>query len=201
MAKRVTLVAWVVALLIWGQAITASADTGFTSNDFKVKHVVADIGATATVTVQGLIDRDLHAAQPLFNVHPSFDLRQSCQSLSDAAVTITATATINWPFAQFQSTVAVPAGQEGRYVDWTVTVSYDPALDHNMTINGICPSGYVPLGWTISCPPVCDIAWPTVTGMRLNIWPGSFLGISPLHTKKGELLWVTLAFSSGHTEY
>jgi hypothetical protein len=201
MARRVTLVAAVVAVLIWGQAIPAAADTGFTSNDFKVMHAVADIGATAMVTVQGVIDRDLYATQSLFNVHPSFDLQQACQSLTDATVTITATATINWPFAQFQSTVVVPTGQEGRYLDWTVTVFYDAALDHNLSPNGICPSGYVPLGWTISCPPVCDIAWPRVTGVRLNIWPGSFLGISPLQTKKGELLWVNLTFPSGHTEY
>jgi hypothetical protein len=199
MDKRVTLVASVVAVLIWAQAIPAAADTGYTSSDFRLRHAVADIGATATVTVQGVIDRDLYA--PLFNVHPSFDLQQSCQNLSDPTVTLTATATINWPFAQFQSTVEVPTGQEGRYLDWTVTVFYDPALDHNMTINGICPSGYAALGWTINCPPVCDIAWPTITGMRLNIWPGTFLGISPLHTKKGELLWVTLSFPSGHTEY
>ncbi len=94
----------------------------------------------------------------------------------------------------------VPPEQKGNYLDWTVTVFYDPALSGNLTVNGICPSGYVPLGWTISCPPVCDTVQPTVTGATLWLWPGS-PGISPYRTKKGELLWIRVTFASGHTEY
>jgi hypothetical protein len=204
--ERVTLVAAVVAVLISGQAIPAAADTGFTLNDFKVTHAVADIGATATVTVEGKVERDLGFGS--LNVHPSFDLQQNCQNLVTPTDTLIATATINWPLAEYDSSVVVASGQHGNYLDWIVTVFYDPALDGRMNHNGICPYGvtpettYVPLGWTIECDRggECHMEPPTVTSMRLAIWPGC-CGISPYPTKKGEMLFVNLAFPSGHTEY
>jgi hypothetical protein len=204
MVTRIVVLSTVVAVLVWGQAVPAAADSGFTSNDFKLTHVVADIGATAMVTAEGTMDRDLYFVDSSghigFSVEPSFDLQQTCMSLITPTETIVATRTANYPFASFVSTVVVPPGQHGRYLDWTVTVFYDPALDRFISFTGICPSGYVPLGWTIYCPPDCNTVPPTVTGMRLSIWPG-LQGISPRLTRQGELLWIRLTFSSGHTEY
>ena len=92
--KRVALFAAAVLLLMSADALPAAADAGFSSNDFQARHAVADIGATAHVRVDGWMDRDLYASQPLFNVHPSFDLQQSCQNLVTPTDTIVATRTM-----------------------------------------------------------------------------------------------------------
>jgi hypothetical protein len=97
MVKRIVLLSTVVAVFVWGQTVSVAADTGFTSNDFRVTPVVADIGATATVTVEGTMDRDLYFMYPGgqvgFNVHPSFDLQQTCANLMTPTETIVATRT------------------------------------------------------------------------------------------------------------
>jgi hypothetical protein len=114
MLKRLVLTLTVVVLL-GSQTMPAAADTGFTSNDFRVTHAVADIGATTTVTVQGTIDRDLWGAYK--NLQPSFDLQQSCQNLVTPTDTIVATRTINYPFLPIQRHsrgATRPTGQVSR---------------------------------------------------------------------------------------
>ncbi len=112
MVKRSVLVGAVAVVLVWGQTMPVSADTGFTANNFRLTHAVADIGATATITLQGTIDRDLWGQYMNVQNH-GFDLQQPCQNLTNPTDTIVATATINWQYAHFVSTVVVPPEQKG----------------------------------------------------------------------------------------
>lgn len=190
MVKRVVLPAAVIALFVCVQTAPAAAETGFTSNDIKLTRVVADVGATATVTAEGTIDRDLYyvvrspTGHTEFNVRPLFDLQQSCANSLTPADAILATVTLGPPSIALDHTIAVASGQKGRYLNWTITVFGDPAT----IAHGICPPGYVPL------------APATITSMRLAIWPG-LIGFSPRLTKQGELLYYLLPFPSGHTDY
>lgn len=190
MVKRVVFLAALLALLLVGQTLPAAAEAGFTLSDFKVKHAVADIGATATVRLEGTIDRDLYAlldpSSPIRQT-PSFDLQQSCASLTTPTETILATARLLPISFTYDRTVAVLPAQ-GRHLDWIVTLAFDPATDASLGLQGICPAGYMPA------------ALPIVTSMGLGIWPAG-PGQPPRPTKQGDLLHVSLTFSSGHTEY
>jgi hypothetical protein len=182
-------------LLTWGfvlaglLSVESVADAAhLTLADFQLKRASASVGATASIVLRGTMDRSLPRA---IRKSPGATVTQTCRSDADPSLTQVASQTALFPFISFSSSTGFADRGNGKKVQWTVTLTYDPASDPNIGrpnppgANTLCPFGFSP-------------ATPlAVTSLLVRVWPGT-IGSPPL-TDKGELLWVVLVFGPGNT--
>lgn len=193
---RISLLAAAVALaLLLSSSVPASAATNFTLSDLKLKHLLADVGASAAIAATGTIDRDLYALGPRLNVRPTFAIRQSCGSASAPGSAVVVSESLEGRTIAAHVTSQVVSSPHAKLLRWSAAISLDPATDFFGQFYSIDP-----VAWSICPAGLLPVSQASVMSVRVLIWPG-FGGFSPVTTRSGENLVIDFTVAAGHTEY